>query len=506
MTRLDRRQALLGGSAAGVATLMARAAIAQATTTRITFVLTNDIYKISEEKGRGGLARLAAVVKAERARGGHVVFSHAGDTLSPSLMSGFDKGQHMFALFNAMALDVFAPGNHEFDFGKAEYLKRVGEAKFPILAANLRNGDGSVLPGHADTLVKEFGGIKVGFVGLALESTPQISTTDDLKFSAAADKARDAAAALRKGGADLVVVVSHADKATRLRIAETRGVDLVLNGHNHDVHIAYDGKSVAAESGEDAQYVVMVDVEATASGEGDKRQVRWSPAFRVVDTKEVKPDPDTLALVKGYEDMLSKELDVDIATLAAPLDSRSATVRGGEAAIGNLIADAMKAATGADVAMTNGGGIRANKQYPVGHKLTRRDVLAELPFGNKTAVTEITGKALKAALENGLSQVEQRGGRFPQVSGLKVVASLAAPAGSRVQSVEVNGQPLDEAKMYKVATNDFMLRGGDGYTSLAGKVAATVDSGGALMANDVMVYARKLGAIDAKVEGRVVVK
>ncbi|MBL8588828.1 MAG: bifunctional metallophosphatase/5'-nucleotidase [Methylobacteriaceae bacterium] len=505
MARVDRRRALIGGSAGAFAALLGRAALAQGTV-RVTFVLTNDIYKISEEKGRGGLARLAAVVKAERAKGGHVVFSHAGDTLSPSLMSGFDKGQHMFALFNAMSLDVFAPGNHEFDFGRDEYLKRAGEAKFPILAANLRAADGSVLPGHRDTLVRDYGGVKIGFIGLALAETPMISSSEDLKFGPLVDIARSGAQALKSNGVDLVVVVAHADKATRLRLAETRGVDLVLNGHNHDLHIAYDGKSVAAESGEDAQYVVIVDVDVAATGEGDKRVVRWSPAFRIVDSKDVTPDPDILAMVKGYEDMLSRELDVEIATLAAPLDSRSATVRGGEAAIGNLIADSIRASTGADAAIVNGGGIRANRQYPVGHKLTRRDVLAELPFGNRTATTKITGKALRAALENGLSQVEQRGGRFPQVSGLKVIASLAAPAGQRVQSVEVNGQPLDEGRLYLVATNDFMLRGGDGYAALAGQIAATVDSGGALLANDVMVHARRLGVIDAKVEGRVVVR
>ena len=138
-------------------------------------------------------------------------------------------------------------------------------------------------------------------------------------------------------------------------------------------------------------------------------------------------------------------------------------------------------------------------------KLTRRDILSELPFGNRTVVTSITGKAIREALENGLSQVENRAGRFPHVSGLKVTASFAKPAGSRVETVEINGAPLDDAKTYKVATNDFMLRGGDGYTSLAGKSAATVDSGGKLLANDVMVYARKLGTVNAKVEGRVVV-
>jgi 2',3'-cyclic-nucleotide 2'-phosphodiesterase (5'-nucleotidase family) len=505
MSSLNRRQALIGGSSAGLAALAARAALAQGTT-RITFVLTNDIYKISEEKGRGGLARLAAVVKAERAKGGHVVFTHAGDTLSPSLMSGFDKGQHMVALFNAMKLDAFAPGNHEFDFGKDEYLKRVGEATFPVLAANLRAADGSVLPRHSDTLVRDFGGVKIGFIGLALEETAQLSSPGDLKFGALPEIAASGAQALKQGGADLVVVLAHTDKATRLRLAETRGVDLVLNGHNHDLHIAYDGKAVAAESGEDAQYVVVIDVDVAASGEGDKRVVKWSPAFRIVDSKDVTPDAEVAALVKGYEDMLSQELDVEIATLAAPLDSRSATVRGGEAAMGNFIADALKAATGADVAITNGGGIRANKQYAVGHKLTRRDVLAELPFGNRTVTTQITGKALRAALENGVSQVEQKAGRFPQVSGLKVVVNVSAPAGARVQSVEVNGAPLDEAKLYTVATNDFMLRGGDGYGALAGKVKATVDSGGALMANDVMVHARKVGTVDSKVEGRVTLK
>ena len=119
---------------------------------------------------------------------------------------------------------------------------------------------------------------------------------------------------------------------------------------------------------------------------------------------------------------------------------------------------------------------------------------------------EVTGADIKAALENGFSQIEKRAGRFPQVSGLKVRGGPAPARRQRVISVMVNGAPLDEARTYRVATNDFMLRGGDGYTALAGKTAATVDTGDSLMANDVMAYARRLGVIESRVEGRIIVK
>ena len=101
---------------------------------------------MAPDKGRGGFAKLAAIVKAERARGVPLLFCHAGDTFSPSLMSGFDQGEHIVALTNMVTPDVFVPGNHEFDFGKDVYLKRVAEAGFPFFAANMREPDGKPLP------------------------------------------------------------------------------------------------------------------------------------------------------------------------------------------------------------------------------------------------------------------------------------------------------------------------------------------------------------------------
>ena len=503
MTMLDRRRALKAGVATLAAPLMGAGLAQAADAVRLTFVLVNDIYKMNEDGGRGGLPRLAAVVKAERAKSPNVIFAHAGDTLSPSLMSGFDQGAHMMALFNDLPPEIFVPGNHEFDFGPEIYLKRMGEARFPVLAGNLRDDKGALLPHHADTLMLERGGIRIGVVGATLETTPLLSNSAPLKFAATLETVAAASRALKQQGADITVAVVHADKATGQKLMVARAADNILSGHNHDLHIDFDGRVSLTESGSDADYVVAVDVDVTIKVEDGARKASWWPNFRIFDTKDVTPDPAMALRVREYEKLLSQELDLEVATLGAPLDSASRVVRGGEAAIGDFVADAMRAQTGAQIAIINGGSIRGNRQYAAGHRLTRRDILTELPFGSKTVLTTVTGAQVRAALENGLSQIGA--GRFPQVSGMVVVANAHAPVGARVVSIEVDGKPLDAGKSYTLATYDFMLRGGDGYGALRDP-AATEDYGDRLVANDVMVHARKLGEVSARVEGRIILR
>ncbi|APF38326.1 MULTISPECIES: bifunctional UDP-sugar hydrolase/5'-nucleotidase [Chelatococcus] len=508
MSPISRRQTLRLGVTAGLAAAtLTTGAEAAPPPASFTLLLVNDIYKMNEDKGRGGFPRLAAIVKAERARGVPMLFCHAGDCFSPSLMSGFDHGAHIVALTNMIKPDVFVPGNHEFDFGKEDYFARQREAEFPFFAANMRDAAGNPLPGHQDSAVFELGGIKVGVVGLILENVPQMSDPGDLAFLPVMDTLSRQAKKLRDDGADLVVAVTHTDRATDYEIVRSRLVDVLLTGHDHDLAIGFDGKTVMVESNEEGNYVTAIDFTASVSGDGSARKVTWTPTFRVNDSRAVDPDPEVLAVVTRYEAELSKELDIAVATLAAPLDSRTASVRSQETAIGDLIADAMREATGAAIAITNGGGIRGNKQYPAGHKLTRRDILTEMPFGNRTVVTSLTGRQVKEALENGFSQMEQRAGRFPQVSGLTVTVDPRRPAGSRVVAVTIGDAPIEDDKIYTVATNDFLLKGGDGYSMLASGVkGGDLDVAGKLMANDVMVYARKLGTIDIKPEGRILMQ
>jgi 5'-nucleotidase/UDP-sugar diphosphatase len=508
---ITRRAAALS---LAVLALIGLAPIAGAQTTHktaITFLLTNDIYLMNEQvmadgKARGGFARLAAVVKAERAKGGHVILAHGGDTLSPSLMSGLDRGAHIIALTNMIRPDIFAPGNHEFDFGKATFLQRMGEATFPIFAANLRGPDGARLPGFQDRAMVSFDGVRIGLTGATYDDTPRAASPEDLRFEPTVATMKAQGAALRQEGADFVVAVAHITRGDALALQFARAADLVLTGHTHDLFISYDGVSAIAESSQDAHYVIALDVDIVVTERQGRRETRWWPQFRVIDTATVTPDPAVAAEVAKFEATLTREMDVPIGTTAVELDSRSATLRSGEAAIGNVFADAMRETMRADVAVTNGGGIRAGKVYAPGSTITRKDILAELPFGNRLVVLEVVGSDLKAAIENGLSRLPDSGGRFPQVSGLTVSFDPRRPPGSRVLAMTVAGAPLSDTRLYRVAVNDFMARGGDGYDTFRDAKRITPDNDAPLLANEVMVYIRRLGTVQTRVEGRLVAK
>jgi 5'-nucleotidase/UDP-sugar diphosphatase len=507
------RRSFLAGVAAFFAGVKAwRPAWAQTTAaTRVSFVLVNDFYLMKEEvfpdgRARGGFARLAAVVKAERAQGGHVVVSHGGDTLSPSLMSGFDRGAHIVALTNLVAPDIFAPGNHEFDFGKATFFQRMQEATFGLYAANLRGPDGAPLPGFKDRTIIERDGVRIGLTGLAYQNTPRTSSPEDLRFLPTIETAKTQAAALRQEGADFVVVVMHAERGDSLVLQSARAADLILTGHTHDLFVNFDGQSAIVESGYNGLYVTVADIDIKVTTRNGKRETVWWPQFRIIDTATVTPDPEVAAVVARFDEAFAREMDVAIATTAVELDSRNATVRTREAAIGNLFADAMRSAAGADAALMNGGGIRAGKLYPAGSTITRRDILAELPFNNRVVAVEISGRDLRRALENGLVQLPASGGRFPQVSGIMVEADIKRPPGERITSMKVGGAPLDDNRIYKVVTNDFIARGGDGYTTLRDARRILADEDSPLLANQIMDYVKRLGTVQSRVEGRIVVK
>ncbi|MGO4335138.1 bifunctional UDP-sugar hydrolase/5'-nucleotidase [Labrys sp. KB_33_2] len=510
MPRLNRRQTLGLGLAAGFSVTMlsdaAETAEAAPAGTTFSLLLVNDIYKAGDTKGRGGFAKLAAVVKAERARGVPMLFCHAGDCFSPSLMSGFDQGEHIVALTNMIRPDIFVPGNHEFDFGTEVYFKHMAEANFAFYGANMRRADGSPIPGMKDNSIHELGDIKVGVTGLALAATPQMSQSGDLIFAPELETLKREVAILRKAGAEFIVCVAHTDRDMDNQIVRSRLVDVLLTGHDHDLAITYDGRTVMVESNEEGNFVTAIDFVVTASGEGESRKLAWLPSFRVHDSLSVQPDPEVQAAVDKLEAELSRELDVEIATTAVELDSRTASVRSQETAMGDLIADAIRARTGADCAITNGGGIRANKLYPAGARLTRRDILSELPFGNTTVLVELKGADIKAALENGVSQLQNYAGRFPQVSGLAIVVDARAPVGARIASVSVNGEKLDPVRRYKVASNNFLLAGGDGYEALGRGRVLIGETDGKLLANEVMVYLREKGTVTTGVGGRIKVE
>lgn len=471
----------------------------------LSLVLICDIYEMQARNGRGGFARIAGAIKAERQRNKHVIVAHAGDAISPSLFSGFDRGAHVMDLTNMIRPDIFVPGNHEFDFGEKTYRKRMAEARFPILAANLRDADGNKLPGHQDVRWFNIDGVKIAVMGLTADNSPRKSQPGSLRFTATVPTAKRLAPQLRKEGADIVVAVAHAGRRQDLRLFYSHKLDVLLSGDDHDLVILYDGKTAMAEAKLEGEYITAIDLEITVEKKADgRRKIKWWPRFRIVDTADVTPDPAVAARVAHYQALVSKELDVALGKTTTALDSRKPTVRTGEAAIGNLFADAMMAGVNADIAIMNGGGIRGNRTYAAGSQLTRRDILTELPFGNKLLLVELSGADLLEVLENGLKYAGKPNGRFLHVAGATISARINKLPGKRITLIDIGNEPLDPQKLYKVAVNDFMAAGKEGYGKLKNAKRLIGPTDAPLITNVIMSYIRKQKKVSPRVEGRIV--
>ena len=488
---------LAAGSALGLAAPLA------AETVKLTLLGVGDVYNFEEEDGRGGFARLNAVAKAERAANPNTLYLFNGDMLSPSLISGFDMGQNTIDFTNLVPFDLAVPGNHEFDFGPENFYEKMKASKYPWAAINITNDDGSPIEGLGGVTVKEVGGLKVALIPVAQDTSPEVSSTGSLKFLPTVETGIAAAKAAREAGADIVVGVVQTNMENDRALMASRAFDVILSGDDHTYATAYDGVTAYVETSVDAQLLTPIDLMVEVGESDGKRTISWTPAFRFIDTATVTPDPESAALADSFLTKMDETLNVEIGTLDAPLDSRRNVVRATEATMGNLIADAMRDATGADIAIMNGGGIRGDTTYDAGRKLTRRDILTELPFGNMTVVTELPGNQVLLALENGASQVEKGAGRFAQVSGLTYTIDPSAEPGSRVSEVMVGGAALEADTVYKVAVNDYIIGGGDGYDALGGGRVLTEGSTSRLVANDVMDFVEKLGTVNVAVEGRI---
>ncbi|HGG04093.1 MAG TPA: bifunctional metallophosphatase/5'-nucleotidase [Aliiroseovarius sp.] len=501
MHRSARRIAalLLGTS------LMAAGAVAplSAQEIKLTILGVGDIYNFSDSRGRGGFARLNSIALAERAANPNTIYVFDGDMLSPSILSGFDKGQNTIDLTNIVPFDIAVPGNHEFDFGVDNFMEKMNASNYPWAAINITNADGSPVEGLGGVMMKEYDGLKVALIPVAQDTTPEVSSSGDLKFGDTVDSAIAAAEQASADGADFIIAVVQTNNANDRELIASGAFDVIISGDDHSYGTYYDGRTAYVETSIDGEYLSPVDINVSITQDGDRRRVRWVPNFRFIDTMNVTPDPATQAKVDAFQAQLDESLNVPLGATANELDSRRNVVRGEESAMGNLIADALRWATGADIAIANGGGIRGDRTYDAGTVLTRRDILTELPFGNATVVTELPGNQILAAIENGVSQVENGSGRFPQVSGMTFTYDPSAPAGSRVASIMVGDEELDLDKVYKLATNNYILAGGDGYAALGGGRVLVDEGNGNLMANDVMNYIEAMGGATAGVEGRI---
>ena len=328
------------------------------------------------------------------------------------------------------------------------------------------------------------------------------SSPGDYGFAPSIETADALAAGLRADGADIVIALVHLNQAEDFALVSSGAADVVITGDDHNQLTYYNGKVAMMESGEQAEVVMALDLTL----ERDDDDVEWSPSFRILGTSDVAATADVGAKIAALNEQLDASLGEVIGTTATAMDTTRPVIRGMEATFGNLVVDAMRAATGADMALTNGGGIRAKATYAPGQALTAGDIMRELPFGNKTVVLEITGQQVIDAVENGVSGVENGAGRFPHISGFAFVADLSQPAGERVTAVTIDGMAIDPTATFTLATNDYIARGGDNYQSFAAATTVLAADDSVLMASQVIDYIRAAGEVAPMIEGRIMLK
>ncbi len=468
-----------------------------------------------EGKCFGGSARMMTAVDTAKARTDNWLLVDGGDQFQGSLFYTYYKGAAAAEMMNKMGYDAMTVGNHEFDDGPEVLRDFVNATKFPILMSNADISGEPLLSGavQKSTIIAK-GGERIGLIGLTPQDTDELASPGpNVVFSDPVAAVQAEVDKLTQAGVNKIIVLSHSGYVVDQRVAEgTTGVDVIVGGHSNSLLSNVNDRAVGP-------YPTMVGetavVQAYAYGKylGELKVVFDDEGVIVSATGEpilldrfVAEDGDTKARVTELAVPLDEIRNKVVAEAAAPIEGDRAVCRIEECAMGNLIADAMLDRVkdqGIQVAFANSGGIRSSID---GGDVTMGEVLTVLPFQNTLSTFQTKGQTIIDALENGVSQVEEVKGRFPQVAGMTFTwDSSVAPNEGRIVEVMVGGQPIDPDATYGVVTNNFVRNGGDGYKMFVSDAMDVYDFGPDV-ADVLAEFMAAGGPANPQVEGRITMK
>jgi 5'-nucleotidase len=421
----------------------------------------------------GGYARLATKVAEMRAEldGENVLLLDAGDQYQGSLMYTTYKGDVEAEMMDKIGYDVMALGNHEFDDGPEGTLKLIEHANFPVISGNLDVSQSNLLNGKVKNyVVLEVGGEKIGIISALAVDTPETASPGpNVIFQDEADSLAADVAELEAEGVTKIIALTHVGVNKDLELAgEVAGIDAVVGGHSHtlfsnEIEGAMAYPTMVGEVPVVSAYAYskyLGHLVLTFDDEGTLISATGEP---ILLDASVAEDADIKARITELAGPINELKAKVVAEAAADIDGSRETCRAVECAMGNLVADAMLERVkdqGVEIAIQNGGGLRASIQ---GGQVTMGDVLTVLPFQNTLSTFQVTGATIVEALENGVSEMADGAGRFPQVAGMSYTVDPNAEVGSRISDVMVGGAPIEMDKVYGAVTNNYVRNGGDGY-------------------------------------------
>ena len=478
----------------------------------LVILYTSDVHcGVDQGWGYAGLYEIKESLKENN----HVLLVDDGDAIQGETIGTVTTGEAIIDIMNTVGYDIAIPGNHEFNYGMDRFLELAEKADFPYISCNFNKEGTLVFP---PSIIKEFDGVKIGFVGVTTPltlrtSTPKYFMNEDGEFiygflqdengEAVYNAVQKAVDDVRAQGAQYVVVIAHLGNESESTpwmysdvIEHTNGIDAWLDGHSHDTEQVVmknkDGKDVVRSAcGTKLAYVGALTI--ATDGSISSELYAWNNSISAPKLLGLKnPVADA---VRSASDALSEQLKEVIAKTAVDLviyDPNETTedgrpvriVRSTETNLGDLCADAyLDQSGGADVAFVGGGGIR----MPISKgDITINDILNVYPFGNQLMVVEVTGQQILDALEWSVHSMPGEFGGFLQVAGLTMETDPTIPSPCvvdsnqmfdhvddslprRVRNVLIDGKPLDPEKAYRLASiNYYLSDNGDGYTMFAG--------------------------------------
>lgn len=430
---------------------------------------TNDVHgHISPERVKGwkkrvgGSAVLAGCIEAIRAenrrKGIPTLLLDAGDIFMGTPEGNVSEGLAVTEIMNAAGYDALAIGNHEFDHGLSSLETLAESAAFPFLGANVFNSATGYLPGYLRAYIdKDFGDLRVGVIGVVTPETPAMvmpGKVGRITFKEPEEVVRNCLAALRNKRVEFTVVLSHLGYGEDAVLASSvGGIGVIIGGHSHDIvkkplRIPGTG-TIICQAGSYGKYLGRLDLTVDPKS---GRAVEFSYELISITEESCPPDPSVEAIVKKWRARVGNQFDEKIGHSHSDFTGES----GGESQIGDIVADSMREATGAQIAFHNSYGIR---NPLLKGTITYRDTYKVMPFDNTLYTMLLTGGQVREILEQSLSP--RRG--ILQVSGIRVDYNPAAPDGRRVMAVICGDEELDDDKLYSVVTNSYLAMGGDYY-------------------------------------------
>lgn len=503
-----------------------------------------DPVAVNATSGIGGAPVLSSAFQAERLANPNTLTLTAGDSFgaSPPLASFFEEKPAVLAM-NLMKFDADSLGNHNFDRGVAHLSEMIDLADFPYVSANLKYVDqnidcaiqGPCIPKY---VIKDVGGVKVALIGITNFDAPTLTTPGSfgtIEVTDPVEAAMEARQEAKQDGADVFVVLSHlgavgVDANGRpvgplMEFAESvTGFDVIFGDHtNAPVNLEVNG-ALVVENKSQGQTYAKVKLQVRPHGQSSQMKVGARSATFVTPwatgPAAIPADPAVVSMLAPYRTQLAAAFDGKVAETTGIFARGNNVERLKEVPIGNLIADSMRIRYGTQLALVNGGGIRAplpSSYLPTDTTLRRTtagyaagpnydlvigDVYTVLPFGNSVSTRTITGAQLWGALEHGVGALPNAAGKFPQISGFKVVIDSSFPAGSRVKSVTLDGGAAipNDATTYTFATSDFLDVGGDGYGMFTGSTSSVSRD---KMAEVLREHIQGLGVLTPATSGRI---